>query len=338
MHSAEQAREWLTLLRTTLRQLGVVRREHGGGLAALRRQRLDPAGRARRELGTKTELKNMNSFRFVERGINAEIARQTALLQAGEPVVQETLHFDPRVGRDHVAALQGGGARLPLLPRARPRPARDRRRDARGRARRDARAAGRSAPRATRPSWGSSGRQARLLAFRGELGGFFEAALAAGGRAAVDVANWVEQLAARVGERPGRVEGRARPRWPRWRRWPPSARSPPAPRARCSTRSWPTAATPRRSSRPRASARSAATTSCGRSSQEALAANPDAAEKIRAATMKAIGADHRPRHAARPRAAPTARRSRGSSASSSASETGVARQARRSSTRGPDSG
>src|SRR3954465_10525652 len=50
-------------------------------------------------LGTKTELKNMNSFRFVMQGINAEIARQTALLEAGEQVVQETLHFDPVSGR-----------------------------------------------------------------------------------------------------------------------------------------------------------------------------------------------------------------------------------------------
>jgi aspartyl-tRNA(Asn)/glutamyl-tRNA(Gln) amidotransferase subunit B len=50
------------------------------------------------ELGTKTELKNMNSFRFVMQGINAEIERQTALLEAEEPVVQETLHFDPRTG------------------------------------------------------------------------------------------------------------------------------------------------------------------------------------------------------------------------------------------------
>ena len=42
IHSAEQARDWLQLLRETLRQLGVSRREHGGGLAALRRQRLHP--------------------------------------------------------------------------------------------------------------------------------------------------------------------------------------------------------------------------------------------------------------------------------------------------------
>src|SRR3712207_4795335 len=56
-----------------------------------------PAGSS--GLGTKTELKNMNSFRFVMQGINAEVARQTALVQAGEPVVQETLHFDPATGR-----------------------------------------------------------------------------------------------------------------------------------------------------------------------------------------------------------------------------------------------
>ena len=112
-----------------------LRREHGGGLAALRRQRLHPPERAPTELGTKTELKNMNSFRFLEQGINAEIERQIALLEAGETVVQETLHFDPRTGRAAPAALQGGGARLPLLPRARPRAAGADRGDARAAAR-----------------------------------------------------------------------------------------------------------------------------------------------------------------------------------------------------------
>ena len=40
----------------------------------------------------------MNSFRFLERGVEAEIERQIGLLEAGEPVVQETLHFDPAIG------------------------------------------------------------------------------------------------------------------------------------------------------------------------------------------------------------------------------------------------
>ena len=97
LHSAEQAREWLTLLRVTLRQLGVsdVNMEEGS-LRCDANVSIRPKGTD--ELGTKTELKNMNSFRFVMQGINAEIERQTALLEAGEPVVQETLHFDPRSG------------------------------------------------------------------------------------------------------------------------------------------------------------------------------------------------------------------------------------------------
>ena len=37
----------------------------------------------------------MNSFRFLERGIEAELARQRALIEAGGAVAQETLHFDP---------------------------------------------------------------------------------------------------------------------------------------------------------------------------------------------------------------------------------------------------
>ncbi len=49
-------------------------------------------------LGTRTELKNINSFRFVQRAIDAEIARQTALLDAGQQVVQETRAFDPDSG------------------------------------------------------------------------------------------------------------------------------------------------------------------------------------------------------------------------------------------------
>jgi aspartyl-tRNA(Asn)/glutamyl-tRNA(Gln) amidotransferase subunit B len=55
-----------------------------------------PAGSE--ELGTKTELKNMNSFRFLERGIEAELARQRELIDVGGEVVQETLHFDPQSG------------------------------------------------------------------------------------------------------------------------------------------------------------------------------------------------------------------------------------------------
>src|SRR5699024_3733546 len=45
--------------------------------------------------GTRTELKNLNSFRFVEQAIEYEIARQTDLIEAGGEVVQETRLYDP---------------------------------------------------------------------------------------------------------------------------------------------------------------------------------------------------------------------------------------------------
>jgi aspartyl-tRNA(Asn)/glutamyl-tRNA(Gln) amidotransferase subunit B len=47
---------------------------------------------------TKTELKNMNSFKFVADGIAAEVQRQAAMWDAGEEVVQQTMHFDPASG------------------------------------------------------------------------------------------------------------------------------------------------------------------------------------------------------------------------------------------------
>jgi aspartyl-tRNA(Asn)/glutamyl-tRNA(Gln) amidotransferase subunit B len=55
------------------------------------------------KFGTRTEVKNMNSFRFVEKALEFEINRQIALLEDGRPVEQETLLWDP-----------GEGAALPM--------------------------------------------------------------------------------------------------------------------------------------------------------------------------------------------------------------------------------
>jgi len=46
------------------------------------------------KFGTRTEIKNMNSFRFVEKALEYEVARQLKLLKSGEEVVQETRLFD----------------------------------------------------------------------------------------------------------------------------------------------------------------------------------------------------------------------------------------------------
>ncbi|HEX2409892.1 MAG TPA: Asp-tRNA(Asn)/Glu-tRNA(Gln) amidotransferase subunit GatB [Solirubrobacteraceae bacterium] len=203
LHSAEQAREWLNLLRVTLRQLGVsdVNMEEGS-LRCDANVSVRPVGST--ELGTKTELKNMNSFRFLERGINAEIERQTRLVEAGEPVAQETLHFDPVTGRlsplrskeeahdyryfpepDLVPVaptdemLEAARAAIPELPAAR-------------------------AERYERTR-GLAVDSARLFAYAPEWGDFFEAAADAGSAEPRVVANWVTELRGRGGS-PERVE------------------------------------------------------------------------------------------------------------------------------------
>jgi aspartyl-tRNA(Asn)/glutamyl-tRNA(Gln) amidotransferase subunit B len=97
LRSAADAAAWARLLRTTVGQLGVsdVSMEEGS-LRIDANVSVRPAGSER--LGTKTELKNMNSFRFLERGIEAELARQRELVEAGGSVAQETLHFHPEDG------------------------------------------------------------------------------------------------------------------------------------------------------------------------------------------------------------------------------------------------
>jgi aspartyl-tRNA(Asn)/glutamyl-tRNA(Gln) amidotransferase subunit B len=149
--------------------------------------------------GVKTELKNMNSFRFLERGIEAEIARQEAIVAEGGTIEQETLHFDPRSGsitslRSKEEAhdyryfpepdlvpmaptedmVEAARAELPELPGAR--------------------------AERLQSDLGLPEETARLLAFRAELGDFFEAAL--DGVEPRVLANWVtnELSAAGIGK------------------------------------------------------------------------------------------------------------------------------------------
>jgi aspartyl-tRNA(Asn)/glutamyl-tRNA(Gln) amidotransferase subunit B len=97
LRGAAEAAQWARLLRETVRQLGVsdVNMEEGS-LRVDANVSVRPVGSD--QLGTKTELKNMNSFRFLQRGVEAELARQRELIEAGGTVEQETLHFDPASG------------------------------------------------------------------------------------------------------------------------------------------------------------------------------------------------------------------------------------------------
>ena len=65
-----------------------------------------PAGQ--KELGTKTEVKNMNSFSGVERALDYEFARQCALLERGEKISQQTLLWDARKNEARVSRTKEG--------------------------------------------------------------------------------------------------------------------------------------------------------------------------------------------------------------------------------------
>jgi aspartyl-tRNA(Asn)/glutamyl-tRNA(Gln) amidotransferase subunit B len=198
LRDATAAAEWLRMLRATLRALGVsdVNMEEGS-LRCDANISIRPVGSA--ELGTKTELKNMNSFRFIERGIRAEVARQERIVRAGGRVEQETLHFDPRTeaitslrskedAHDYryfpepdltpvaisQAMLDRAQAALPELPLAR--------------------------AERFEQDFGLSADSAHLLAFRGELGDYFEAAHGGNGVEPQPLANWLaNELVARIG-------------------------------------------------------------------------------------------------------------------------------------------
>jgi aspartyl-tRNA(Asn)/glutamyl-tRNA(Gln) amidotransferase subunit B len=202
LRSGEQAGEWLRLLRTTLRALGVsdVNMEEGS-LRCDANISLRPAGSE--AFGVKTELKNMNSFRFIERGIRAEIARQEQILTGGGRVEQETLHFDPNSGAITSLRSKEEAHDYRYFPEPDLVPV-----TISEQMLQDARAAMTELPaeRAQRltEQHGLSADSAQTLAFRAELGDYFEAALGAGADPpppAQALANWVSgELATRLGD------------------------------------------------------------------------------------------------------------------------------------------
>jgi aspartyl-tRNA(Asn)/glutamyl-tRNA(Gln) amidotransferase subunit B len=92
----EVARAYVTELRDILRTLGVsdVRMEQG----SLRCDVNTSLNKPGEEWGTRTETKNVNSLRSVERAVRSEILRQASLLDAGERILQETRHFSETTG------------------------------------------------------------------------------------------------------------------------------------------------------------------------------------------------------------------------------------------------
>ena len=93
LRSAEEAGAYLRTLRELLRYTGVSDADmEKGQFRCDANVSLRPLGQE--EFGTRTELKNINSFRFVEAAIEAEIDRQAELLESGGEVVQATMAYD----------------------------------------------------------------------------------------------------------------------------------------------------------------------------------------------------------------------------------------------------
>jgi aspartyl-tRNA(Asn)/glutamyl-tRNA(Gln) amidotransferase subunit B len=97
IRSADEAKRFLQLLRQTVVELGISDAEmEKGQLRADANVSVRPAGSD--ELRTRTELKNMNSFNFIARGIEAEIERQIGVWESGSAVEQHTYDFDAATG------------------------------------------------------------------------------------------------------------------------------------------------------------------------------------------------------------------------------------------------
>ena len=97
MRSPEEAREYLTKLKNILEYLEVSDcNMEEGSLRCDANISLRPVGSS--EFGVKVEIKNMNSFRNVQRALEYEVERQTLMLESGEEIVQETRLWDADKG------------------------------------------------------------------------------------------------------------------------------------------------------------------------------------------------------------------------------------------------
>ena len=92
IHTAQQAASFARELQLLLRTLEVSYANMEKG--EMRVEANISVSKNKGELGTKVEVKNLNSFKSVERAIEFEVKRQTALIEAGEKVVQETRGWD----------------------------------------------------------------------------------------------------------------------------------------------------------------------------------------------------------------------------------------------------
>jgi aspartyl-tRNA(Asn)/glutamyl-tRNA(Gln) amidotransferase subunit B len=109
LRSAVESRAYAQEMRSVVAELGVsdARLEEGSfrfdANVSIRREEEE-------EYGTKVEIKNMNSFRSLERAVDFEIKRQVGLVESGGSVVQETRHWDEEAGVTHSMRTKEGSS------------------------------------------------------------------------------------------------------------------------------------------------------------------------------------------------------------------------------------
>jgi aspartyl-tRNA(Asn)/glutamyl-tRNA(Gln) amidotransferase subunit B len=98
MRTPREARIFMQDLRAILRYLGISDANmEQGNMRCDANISLRPVGQ--KDLGTKVEIKNINSFKMIERALEYEVARQTGVLDSGERVIQETRGWDDAKGK-----------------------------------------------------------------------------------------------------------------------------------------------------------------------------------------------------------------------------------------------
>jgi aspartyl-tRNA(Asn)/glutamyl-tRNA(Gln) amidotransferase subunit B len=188
IRTAEQAKGYVTELRAVLEAIGVsdVKMEEGS-MRVDANVSVRPAGSE--TLGTRAEIKNMNSVRSLGRAIEYEIARQIELVESGGRVVQETRHWDESAGVTHGMRSKEGSEDYRYFPEPDLVPVAPT-----DEMRARARASVRELPAARRArlvdEWGISETDARTLLEGAGLADYAEAAVHAGA-SGKDVTNWV---------------------------------------------------------------------------------------------------------------------------------------------------
>ena len=115
MRSPEEAYAYLTAIKEIIQYTGIsdVKMEEGS-MRCDANISLRPYGQE--EFGTKTELKNLNSFNFVRKGLEYEVARQAKVLRSGGVIQQETRRYDEKTGETTLMRVKEGSSDYRYFP------------------------------------------------------------------------------------------------------------------------------------------------------------------------------------------------------------------------------